>query len=253
MRRKLLYIISLLSLSLPLFATSFEEGVAAYSDADYPKAIECFNKALEEGKPTAEIYYNLASAYYKNNDLPLAILNFERAYRIDPSDGDTRFNLELVSSQIVDDMEPTPRLFLSRWFDQVSHWFSLFVWRVLGLIFFTLLMVGIFFYFRGRSISQRQIGFYGGVAALVVSVLTNILAYRSYLFTHEDKEAILISSIITVKSSPDASAKDIVVVHGGLKVVTQQTLSGYTEIKLPDGTVGWVPNNTFEIINNFTH
>ena len=227
--------------------------MAAYSDADYPKAIECFNKALEEGEPTAEIYYNLASAYYKNNDLPLAILNFERAYRIDPSDGDTRFNLELVSSQIVDDMEPTPRLFLSSWFDQVSHWFSLFVWRVLGLIFFTLLMVGIFFYFRGRSISQRQIGFYGGVVALVLSVLTNILAYRSYLFTHEDKEAILISSIITVKSSPDASAKDIVVVHGGLKVVTQQTLSGYTEIKLPDGTVGWVPNNTFEIINNFTH
>ncbi|WP_298631672.1 tetratricopeptide repeat protein, partial [uncultured Porphyromonas sp.] len=67
MRRKLLYIISLLSLSLPLFATLFEEGVAAYSDADYPKAIECFNKALEEGEPTAEIYYNLASAYYKNN------------------------------------------------------------------------------------------------------------------------------------------------------------------------------------------
>lgn len=251
MRRKLLYSLSLLFLSLSLFASPFEEGVAAYSDADYPKAIECFTKALEEGEPSAEIYYNLASAYYKNNDLPLAILNFERAYRIDPSDGDTRFNLELVSSQIVDDMEPTPRLFLSRWWDDISHWCSLSAWRMLGLIFFAIVMVGVFFYFRGRSRSQRQIGFYGGLVALLLTILTNALAYRSYLFTHEDKEAILTSSIITVKSSPDASAKDIVVVHGGLKVVTQQTLSGYTEIKLPDGTVGWVPNNTFEIINNF--
>lgn len=51
MRRKLLYSFSALFLSLPLFASPFEEGVAAYSDADYPKAIECFTKALEEESP----------------------------------------------------------------------------------------------------------------------------------------------------------------------------------------------------------
>lgn len=251
MRHRLIYFILTLVCSLPLMATPFEEGVAAYSETNYPKAIEAFTRAIEEGEQTAEAYYNLGSAYYKNGDIPLAILNFHRAYRIDPADGDTRFNLELATSKIVDNMEPTPKLFFNRWLDGMSHWFSLLVWRGLGLFLFLVALVGAFFYIRGRSRIARQIGFYTGIVSLVFTVLVNILAYRSYTFTHEDKEAILLSSVVTVKSSPDASSKDIVVVHGGLKIKTQQTLSGYTEVELPDGTVGWVPNDSFEIINNF--
>lgn len=251
MRQRLIYLVCALALSTSLFATSFEEGVTAYGDTNYPKAIEAFTKALEEGEVTAEKYYNLGCAYYKNGDIPLAILNFHRAYRINPADGDTRFNLALASSQIVDDMEATPKLFLNRWLDGMSHWFSLPVWRGLGLFFFVVALAGLFSYFRGRSRKMRQVGFYTSIVTLLITVLSNVLAYRSYTFTHEDKEAILLSSVVTVKSSPDASSKDIVVVHGGLKVETQQTLSGYTEVVLPDGTVGWVSNDSFELINNF--
>ncbi|MDD7438631.1 MAG: tetratricopeptide repeat protein [Bacteroidales bacterium] len=252
MKRLLLYIIVLsISASQFSFATTMNEGIAAYQETNYTKAIELFTQVLSENGSTAEAYYNLASAYYKNGNIGPAVLNFHRAYRLDPSDGDTRYNLRFVSSQVTDKIEETPKLFISRWLDSLSHWFGLSTWRALSAIFIVLVATGVFFYFRGRSITTRRIGFYGGVCSVVLALLVNIMAYRSYSFTHENKEAILMSSITTIKSSPDASAKDIAVVHEGLHVKTLQNLSGYTEVRLPDGTVGWIPMDSYELINDF--
>lgn len=251
MRRLLLYIILGISAAQFSFASTMDEGIAAYQETNYSKAIQLFTQALSEDGATAEAYYNLASAYYKNGNIGPAVLNYHRAYRIDPSDGDIRFNLHFVSSKITDKIEETPQLFISRWLDSMSHWFSLATWRWLSAILVVLVAVGVFFYFRGRSITIRRIGFYGGAFSLLLCVLVNVMAYRSYSFTHEDREAILLSSIITIKSSPNASGKDIAVVHEGLKVKTLQNLSGYTEVRLPDGTVGWIPMGSYELINNF--
>ncbi len=238
--------------TLAVSATPFEEGLNAYSSADYPQAITLFSRALEDNEPSAEAYYNLGAAYYKNGDIAPAILNFSRAYRLDPADQDTRYNLNLVSSQIVDNMEPMPKLFLSEWINDMSHWFTLGTWRILGVIFIVLTLIGIFLYFRGRSVGVCRGGFYGAIVALILGILSHALAYQSYCFTHDTKEAILMSGVVTVKSSPDASSKDIVVIHEGLKVEVLQRLSGFSEVLLPDGTKGWIPIDAYEKINNFS-
>lgn len=251
MRRILIYIVLGLSIAQYAIANPLGEGVEAYKEADYPRAIELFTQALDEGEPTAEAYYNLASAYYKSGELASAILNYERAYRIDPSDADTRFNIGLVNSQLPDKMEATPAFFLSSWLRSMSHWFTLSVWRWLSALFIVLLLIGLFLYIRGRAVEIRRIGFYGGLVSVALAVLVNILAYQSYHFTYDTKEAILMPSVITVKSSPDASGKDIVVLHGGIKVEILQHLSGFSEVRLPDGTIGWVSQQAYEVINNF--
>lgn len=97
---------------------------------------------------------------------------------------------------------------------------------------------------------MRQVVFYTSIVTLLITVLSNVLAYCSYTFTHEDKEAILLSSVVTVKSSPGCFFQRYCSGDGGLKVEqTQQTLSGYTEVKYSlMGTVGWVSNDSFELI-----
>lgn len=251
MKRLTIQALLLLLLAPYALATPMEEGVAAYQEADYAKAIELFSQALAEEAPTAEAYYNLASAYYKNGEIAPAILNFNRAYRIDPTDSSTRFNLTLLNSQITDKIEEAPSLFISRWLRPISHWLQLKTWRSLGTASILTLASGLFYYFRGRSINIRRQGFYCAIASLLLGLLYTLMAYQSYSFTHEATEAILMSSIVTIKSSPDASAKDIAVVHAGLKVKTLQSLAGFTEIQLPDGTVGWVPQDAYQLINNF--
>lgn len=75
-------------------APSFQEAHQAYSEANYPLAIESFQKILETAgnDATSSMYYNLGCALYKDGQLAPAILQFSRAYRLAPSDADVRFN-----------------------------------------------------------------------------------------------------------------------------------------------------------------
>lgn len=230
----------------------FEAGSKAYSEANYPLAIEQFKQGLQTAKtPTAELYYNLGCAYFKNGDIAQSILNFERAYRIAPSDGDIKFNLKMANNQIVDKMDPLPKLFLARWADSASHWFSLLGWNLVNVIIFTVFAVGMFYFLRGKSLAFRKGSFIVSMVFLLLFIFAQIFAWRLYGFMSEQKEGILMSEVVTVKSSPDHSAKDLVVVHSGLKVIRLQELGGFSEVKLPDGTIGWIPNSSYEIINNF--
>lgn len=255
--RAALYLITALLLALATTSqaqtNAFEAGVKAYSEADYKAAVQFFTDALNtaEGGPSAEIYYNLGAAYYKDSDLPSAILNFERAYRLNPSDQDIKFNLELAQSQQIDKLEVAPTLLIAAWWNNLSHLMSLRGWHVVVLLTFGLLILGILLYLRGTSQQIRKIGFFTALGTLGLFGLSLALMLQLNGFIYDQDEAILMPEVITITSSPDHSAKEIVVVHGGLKVRCQNELAGYTEIQLKDGTIGWVPTSSLQRINNF--
>lgn len=233
--------------------TAQEDAVRAYGEANYTEAINGFETLIEQsgGNATAEMYYNLGAAYYKSGALAKAILNFERAYRLNPSDSDIRFNLQLASSQIEDRMETGGAFFLDKWLDGMAHWLPLTAWMWVGSLSFLLLLVGFLLFFLHQVRMVKQVGFYSGIVLFVVSLLANIMVYRSYGFTHDTSEAIIMAPIITVKSAPDSSSQDIVVVHEGLKVKLLQSVSGFAEVQLPDGMIGWVPMYEVERVYPF--
>ena len=57
-------------------------------------------------------------------------------------------------------------------------------------------------------------------------------------------EAIVMSGAVTAKSSPDKSGTDLFQLHEGTKVMVKSTLSGWSEITLENGAVGWVEEST---------
>lgn len=229
-----------------------EEGSTAYGEQDYPRAISIYSRALAGAeKPTAELYYNIASAYYKSGQLAQAILNFERAYRLDPSDADTEYNLSFLYGRTAEQIEAPRTKALSRAIDQASHGLSLTGWMTLTIISFVLLVALALLFALGRSVRMRRWGFYGGLAALLLCILFNLFFARSYHFVNDRSEAILTAPIVTLKSSPDASAEDIAVVHEGHKVTVRDRLGEYSEVRLADGTVGWIPIEDYETIYDF--
>jgi SH3-like domain-containing protein len=60
--------------------------------------------------------------------------------------------------------------------------------------------------------------------------------------------AIIFTSQISVKSSPDNSGTDLFVIHEGTKVSVEDEVGEWLEIKLSDGNKGWIPANSLEII-----
>ena len=68
---------------------------AAYAKNSFTEAIKLYTSILKSNQ-SAAIYYNLGNAYYKSNNMAFAILNYERAKKINPNDEDINFNLKLV-------------------------------------------------------------------------------------------------------------------------------------------------------------
>lgn len=226
-----------------------EEGAKAYGAEAYDRAITLYSKALEKTEePSAELYYNLACAHYKAGNLSQAILNFERAYRQDPSDADIRYNLDFLYSRTAERIEQPRSRFFSGWLDGLTHGLSLGGWMTLALVAFALFLgLGLLF-LLASSPQWRRGGFYGALVALVFCVVFNLFVYRSHHFISDRSAAVLTAPIVTIESSPDASAKDIAVVHEGHRVTLLDRVGSYSKIRLADGTEGWIPDDSYEVI-----
>jgi hypothetical protein len=53
---------------------------------------------------------------------------------------------------------------------------------------------------------------------------------------------------VIVRASPADSGTQLFTIHEGLKVRVRSTLSGWSEIELTDGQVGWMPSEGLEVI-----
>ena len=79
----------------------WEMGNKAYMEGAYDKAIEEYCAILEGGEYSLELYYNLANAYFKMENIGKAILYYNKALRIAPSQEDVLHNLAHSGAVIV--------------------------------------------------------------------------------------------------------------------------------------------------------
>lgn len=249
MKHRLITIVLLL-LALPVLGqTAFEEGISAYSEARFSDAISAFEQAIDSSdKPTAAMYYNLGNAYYKSDELASAILAYERAYRLAPADRDIRYNLDLATSKTEDKITPAPAALLSGWVDGISHWFNLHTWVTLDIILLLLTCGLVLLYFFSGKRALRLTGFYAAMVTALLFIFTNAMTIRLNRFIQNPSGAVIMSPIVTIKSSPDQSATDIVVLHAGVRVQVQKAVASFYEVSLPDGVVGWIPQSDLEFI-----
>ena len=221
---------------------------SAYIKEDYAEAISIYEALLEEGV-SAEIYYNLGNSYYKTENIAKAILNYERAVLLAPSNGDYRANLAIASAKKVDKDEEVPELFFVSWGKSLVNGMSSDQWAVtsLSLFFIFLLSLGVFF--LTKSVIFKKIGF---VVALLTFLGIPVSMYSSSYQKRQVTDrntAIVMEPSITVRSTPTESGTSLFVIHEGKKVtIKDNSMSSWKEIELENGEVGWLPAESIEII-----
>src|SRR5690606_11741 len=85
----------------------------SYDEKKYRLAIENYEKLIEQGYASYQLYYNLGNAYYRNNELGRAIYNYELARKLEPNDEDVRINLSIAASKTIDKIESKENFFIS--------------------------------------------------------------------------------------------------------------------------------------------
>jgi len=220
----------------------------AYSVGSFSVAADLYQKVVGAGFSSPELFYNLGNTYYKMNDYASAILWYERAKRLDPGSEEINFNLNVANTKISDKIEPMPELFFKRWFNSLVQIFSVDSWGMIGVCLFIAGLFGLVIYLASRVLFLRKLGFWFALALLFLSFISLAFAWSGYSFTKSTSEAIIFAPTITVKSSPDDKSTDLFVLHEGTKVRLLDNISGWYEIRIANGSVGWLPNNSLEKI-----
>ncbi|MDD3080163.1 MAG: tetratricopeptide repeat protein [Paludibacter sp.] len=225
-----------------------KQANALYSKGDYQAAAKAYEEILKTNGVAAELYYNLGNAYYKQNETAKAILNYERALRLKPGYDDAKVNLEMAQLKVIDNVVSPPSFFIKRWMELLVKDLTSNQWLVVSVITFVLSLTLVLIFVFAFSVSFRKISFYGAVVLFGLCIVTMLFSgiRKNQMIHHND--AIIMSGVVIVKSSPDKSGTDLFQLHEGTKVKVKSTLGTWSEILLGNGNVGWVEDSTIEKI-----
>jgi tetratricopeptide (TPR) repeat protein len=226
----------------------FISGNDAYSKGKYEEAVKLYESILGKGMESFPLYYNLGNAYFKAGNIGPAILNYERAKKINPDDEDLAANLKLANQKTEDKIEAAPSLLAEQWQNGVTNRMNEKQWSLV-LILLIICSLSLFsVYIWSSKKSLKQTGFFTGSGFLILAFISFFIAKSKYNDTANSNSAIIISPSITVTGSPSEKGTRLFLLHEGTKINILEETEEWTEIKIANGNVGWVKTMNFQKI-----
>jgi tetratricopeptide (TPR) repeat protein len=246
----LLFIFSIVSIAKSQVTgnNKFEQGVKFYSSGSYKEAIDIWTELYNNGYRSANLDYNIANAYFKIQNIPKAILFYERASLLDPANEDINYNLQIARTLIVDRFQEIPELFFVRWYNLISLLISSNIWAIISISAFVFCLIFLSLYIYSSKYLYKVIGFWLAVFLLVITISSLLFSFRNSNLVNNSHSGIIFSPAVSGKSSPDPSGTDLFVLHEGTKVIVEDAVGEWYEIRLSDGNKGWIPSNSLDII-----
>ncbi|MBI4809973.1 MAG: tetratricopeptide repeat protein [Ignavibacteriales bacterium] len=229
-------------------ALQFEQANQLYRSGEYQKAAQMLEQIIKNGYASPALYYNLGNVYFKQNNIPASILNYERAKRLSPNDDDINYNLQLANLRVIDKIEPIPRLFIINWWKSFIDLFSSGGWSWAAIIFLWITAICGALIFVLRGITFQRLAFVGTITALIITVLSFIGMFQRYQSEQKEQWAVVFSQTVSVKSAPDVQSTDLFVLHEGVKVEFLDAVGEWRKIRLADGKVGWLMVEAVRVI-----
>ncbi len=220
--------------------TLFVDGNKLYQQEKYNQAIEKYIQVEKQNLLSPDLFYNLANAYYKTNQVAPAIYYYEKATQLAPNNKDIAVNLGFAKRMTIDNIEALPTTIfqkLSRNFiQQLSYNSWAYVAVFLAFLFALLFLL---YHFSDGSIKKRTY-FMGGTLSLILAGLSLLFAYHNYKVTANKKEAIVFVQQTQIKNAPMLSSENVFELHEGTKVNVLESVDNWKKIKIADGQTGWI-------------
>ncbi len=216
----------------------------AYQNNRFEQAVDYYDSLVNQGYHSSGLYYNLGNAYFKINDIAHAIYYYEKALKLSPNDEDIQSNLTIAKQMSVDKIEAVPVMFYVDWWNAILNFMSADSWAILLVFTFIALLVLIVVFILSKNQRIRKFLFLKGIFVFFFLIFTLIVSIKKYRNLTSQKEAIVFALTVNVKSSPDENSTDLFVLHEGTKVYIKDEVNGWLEIRIINGSVGWLPEST---------
>ncbi|MCM8776485.1 MAG: tetratricopeptide repeat protein [Candidatus Omnitrophica bacterium] len=230
------------------FADSFQkrffEANKHYTRGEYAKAASQYEALIRSGIRGGHIYYNLGNAYFKLGQKGKAIVNYLRAQKEMPQDGDVFTNLNFVTSLLEEAQVAETGPWYERVFLVARRSFSAGTWFILSLVFFFLICT-----LSGYCIFKPNLKNAGFVVGAVLSILwIGCLGFHlsSVVEARDSKLSVIIEPKADVRYSPSYSGAVAFELSEGMKVMALKKEGDWVQIRLAKDKSGWVPATSIE-------
>ena len=224
-------------------ARTFMEGTKAFQNGDWPAAIAAFKRLADGGVDNGKLFYNLGSAYLKNDDIGNAMLWYERALKRIPDDPDLRFNYDFALTLTKDERgeKESPLLqILFFWKYQLSHssvrWIAICLNAALWIALSVLV-------FRKRRLSRPFV-----ILIAAATLVFSATAVYNYVEAAQVRYAVILNEQAAVRSGFTDTATQLFVLHAGTKVRIARETDTHLLIRYTEDKIGWVKRSEAGIV-----
>jgi tetratricopeptide (TPR) repeat protein len=224
------------------------QGNESYKADNYEMAVQLYQEVLAAGYESSSTYFNLGNSYFKLGQTPDAILFYEKALKLNPSNADIKYNLSIANLQITDKLESLPSTFLQGIWTSIICLISVDSWAWATLISLLISAVMFMLYRISKTESTKKGSFYISILLLGISITAFVSGSQLKQKMEISSSAIVFTPSLTVKSSPANNSQGLFVIHEGTKVIVLETVDEWYKVSLSDGNTGWIEKETVKDI-----
>ena len=248
--KKILYLIFAINLNV-LNAESIEEKLFIEANnymiiQKYNEAILSYEKILDMGIQSGELFYNLGNAYYRNNDIGLSIWAYLSSLKLKPRFKDAGRNLIIAQSQIKDKIELPKNNYIFEKYIKLRSTLTFYELILIGgLIFLTFSALS--FLIRLKFLENKQV--FKLNKAIVFIYLSIIIISIDKFYNDRINKGVIIKKSAEAFSGPDYGQNKIIFrINEGVTFEINNKKNDWIEIFLINGNKCWIESKSMRII-----
>ncbi len=241
--------VSFVSANAAEHCSGIENGAKAYNEGDFERAVDEWRTCVDNGTENADLYYNLANAYFRNGKLGFAIYYYKSALRLDPSNDDILHNLKyaqaMTRDKVEEDGEENPLL---AGLFKAHHALSLRtqMWTLLGLFWAIALLAIARRISRSSKAKNVLIGTMFALSSLFC-IIAMSAGYKIFI-AETDIEGVVTAKDADVTSAPNDRSQTLNTLSEGTTFEILSEQDNFAEIRLGEKIRGFVKKSDIGIV-----
>lgn len=244
------------------------EADSAYNSGDYQKAVVIYSEIAEEYGVSAPLLFNMGNAYLQEGDYGNAMLCYQKAKKIDPSNKHINANLTYLTGKIEDAnkaeqrgkrkkvTEDTPNFFQTV-HTSVAKNTSSNTWAGWAAASFLLFSGCVCLYLFNSNVLMRKTGFFGGIILIGISMICLVFAYMGAAEAENHDYGIILTYKAALqtepKGNPEKEKNEGILTRGTkIRIISEETDAdgnvNWYKVRLNSDYIGWVEAKDVAII-----
>ena len=261
-------LISCLGISCKTFAQNVSEADSAYNRGDYKEAVQIYQEVAEDYGVSAPLLFNLGNAFMQDGDYGNAMLCYQRAKKLDPSNKRINGNIRYLVGKIEDAnkaeqkgkrkkvTEDTPNFFQSV-HSSIAQDTSSNVWAGWAAASFLLFSGCVCLYLFNSNVLMRKTGFFGGFILLGISIICLVCAYTGAAELQNKDYGIVLTYKAELQTEPSKNTKagqnEGILTRGTkVRIISEETdadgIVNWYKVRLNSDYIGWLKAEEVAII-----